>query len=387
MRVALLGHISVDALRAATGLRLSTDLKGLGQTPVVPLAAGLLRRGHAVTIIACDEEIESEVRVSEGDLNLIFVPFRKSTRDKALSLYSDEIRYLRSALSRTDADIVHAHWNYEFAGAVAGVSYASLLTCHDAPFKNIFLYRAVFFIFRFFLALKYTWRMKNIICVSPIIVKEMRYLGYFRPIRVIQNAVHIPYLPQRSRQYDPTHSLNIAIVGNNSRLKNVAAGAEAFREIKKLYPRAELHIYGEKIEELELANVPDIVAKGLVSHTKLMSDFAQEIDLLIHTSLYETGPVTILEAFGMGIPVIAGRRSGNVPYLFDSDHLLMRCLVDVANPLSIARGVIDLLSDPSIYEATSAVGKKVAETKFSFEKHLDEYEEIYFGLMTTKDLA
>ena len=168
----------------------------------------------------------------------------------------------------------------------------------------------------------------------------------------------------------------IVTVGNEGKVKNVAASVAAFASIKAEFPDAELHLFGPGLgpDERFGSSGPGIVCHGNVPHGELMRFLEVQAHLLIHPSRIETFGVILGEAKMRGVPVIAGKRSGGVPYVVgDAGGLL----VDVEQPQEIAAAAIEILSDEGGYARLQQAAHDDAAKRFSVEQVTDMYLELY----------
>src|SRR5688572_29016719 len=112
MKILLGGPILTDGVRAATGLAFPDAPPGQAQTPLVPLAAELRRRGHEIHIVTLDAEVSGVESHEVDGLRLTFCPLRAPpqyrTRVRALDFFKKEISYLVEIMASSEADIVHA---------------------------------------------------------------------------------------------------------------------------------------------------------------------------------------------------------------------------------------------------------------------------------------
>jgi glycosyltransferase involved in cell wall biosynthesis len=83
---------------------------------------------------------------------------------------------------------------------------------------------------------------------------------------------------------------------------------------------------------------------GLVPHTDVPEYYANA-DIYINPSFYESFGMSIIEAMGAGLPVVA-TRVGAVPDLIS--HGQNGLLVDAASPLAIADAVGSLFANPGM---------------------------------------
>jgi glycosyltransferase involved in cell wall biosynthesis len=100
-------------------------------------------------------------------------------------------------------------------------------------------------------------------------------------------------------------------------------------------------------------------------------------DALILNSLYECGGAVVLEAMGLGLPVIASDWGGPADYIDPSCGVLVSPAprADFANRL--AAQIVRLSQDPELCQAMGQAGIAKIRDQFDWEKKMDRMLEIY----------
>ena len=98
-------------------------------------------------------------------------------------------------------------------------------------------------------------------------------------------------------------------------------------------------------------------------------------DLYVHPSRADTFPSGVLEALACGTPVVASRVGGIPEQVSDETGVL----VEPEDPGALARAIESLLDDPRRREAMGRAGTADARERFSLERQLDAYLELYAG--------
>lgn len=99
-------------------------------------------------------------------------------------------------------------------------------------------------------------------------------------------------------------------------------------------------------------------------------------DLYVNTSLSEGTSMTILEAMSCGLPVVASDVGGN-PSLVDSSN---GSLFPAGNRKIFEQKVVDFLNSTDGLAELGRASRKKAETNFSFDRVVKQYEELYLSL-------
>ena len=228
-------------------------------------------------------------------------------------------------------DLIHAHWTYEFAAAAQESSIPSLVTAHDAPLaiqRYVIKTRAsIFWLCRLALAMRVLHRASNLSAVSPYVAEHIRnVLRVKTHIQVIPNGIDRSLFElgkQRlASQPQTSHPLFATVQEGFSELKNAKRALQAFGLLRKTVPAAHMNMYGIDFGPHEAASqwaeknrlVEGVSFVGKVPQKRLFDELTERVTLLFHPSLQEAHPMAICEAMALGLPVLAGKSSGGVPY-------------------------------------------------------------------------
>jgi glycosyltransferase involved in cell wall biosynthesis len=75
----------------------------------------------------------------------------------------------------------------------------------------------------------------------------------------------------------------------------------------------------------------------------MLRRLAQEADVLVHPSRVECFPMILAEAMAVGVPLVAGARSGGVPWVLDGGRAGVLTRID--SPGEFAASMCDLALD------------------------------------------
>lgn len=368
-----------------------------GATLLVSLIEALLREGHEVVAFTTEPALtparHTKVIARGRNFAVHYVPRRRyairpdrGSRGRMLDLFALERHALTDAMKAARPDIIHAHWTYEFAAAALDSGIPSLVTCHDSPWAILKIQRDLYRLGRYWMARSVLRRARHLTVVSPYLIDELRSLAR-APLHVVPNPLPDGVFSsggiRSARDYNQ-HPPQIAMLLNGwSARKNPEAGLRAMRLIRAIHPDATMHLYGPGYGQGEQAQRwanEQQLADGLVFHgwtpyTQTMRELAG-MDLLLHPAIEESFGMTIAEAMAQGLPVVAGERSGAVPWVLGG-HGCGGELVDVRSPEAIAQAVLSILSDPALYARYSAQGHERAIHNFSASSVARAYLEHY----------
>jgi glycosyltransferase involved in cell wall biosynthesis len=124
----------------------------------------------------------------------------------------------------------------------------------------------------------------------------------------------------------------------------------AFAEVKRVFPEARLDLVGGGPLESQIrALVDDLKLKdvnfcGVVPHREI-AKFYDRADIFINSSWLDNMPVSILEAFASGTPVVSTAPEG-IRYLVEHERTGLLC--EPGDPQGLAQNVIRLLRHPIV---------------------------------------
>ena len=115
---------------------------------------------------------------------------------------------------------------------------------------------------------------------------------------------------------------------------------------------------------------------GATAHGAVL-DLMCRSDVLLHPAVEESFGVVIAEAMAIGLPVIAGKQSGAVPWVVeDIGHL-----VDVSSPGAMAEALLAALTSAGDDRETLQRGRDRVHARFSPAVVADAYEAQYARAM------
>ncbi|AWM34171.1 glycosyltransferase family 4 protein [Hymenobacter nivis] len=366
-----------------------------------PLISNLIReyvaRGHQVLAITLDDQLADDAApfVHEGPgLTYVVVPARRRTfrpNGRRLGRTADffwfERQGLLAVLRRYRPEVVHAHWTYEFA--LAGLAYdpQTLVTVHDNA-QIIFRYvRTLNRLFHLLMA-RYVFRKGRwFTAVSPYMAATVQPWTTAK-VAVVANPVVIPARPSATKAPLERPVISLIVNGWDDR-KNSTTALLAFKAVRQRHPAAVLWGMGTAFVPGEEAaafchehGIEGVVFMGPTPHEQVLENIAAST-LVLHASLEESFGMVLAEAMAYGVPVVAGRASGAVPWVVADGGLL----VDVASATAIAEAVNGLLADQALYEQLSARAVAVIAERFPLAKVADEYLDLYMKMGSKQPVA
>ena len=353
---------------------------GDGGQPVNDLARGLVQAGVEVTLVSLSSEIERVWTHREGRLQIVLIPMRANPQRRLADLYAVERRRLRRAIARMRYDVLHAHWTYVYAHAALSRDPNALVSLHDSPRRLLALSPSPGLLA---LSLQTAWtarKARNLVATSPYVAST--WVSDFRgrePIGVLPNMT--PEFHVGSRLNLRTRS--IVSLGHPHPNKNLRQLIAAWPEIVAQVPNVKLFIAGAGTEEggafddANQASQMGIDMLGQVSRSELAQLLA-EASVMVHPSLSEACPMSIIEALSFGLPCVVGAQAGPMEWMIGRGG----SIVDVTDHVAIAKATIRLLSDSTAY-SEARTGAVEASRRFDPSVIIAQWIEVYGQLVAS----
>jgi glycosyltransferase involved in cell wall biosynthesis len=152
----------------------------------------------------------------------------------------------------------------------------------------------------------------------------------------------------------------------------------AMPEVVRAHPRALLLVVGEGWLRPELE--AEVRASGMGEHVRFLGRrqdtrrLLQLADMFVFPSLFEGLGVSLIEAAGLGRPVVASD-VGPIPEVVE--HGRSGVLVPPQDPGALARAIVDLADRPEHARALGEAARRRIATEFSLERMLAGLEAVY----------
>jgi L-malate glycosyltransferase len=358
---------------------------GYAGAPLLGTLIGeLLRRGHRVSAFTLSSDLpltnQPAVVASGPRFNIYFCPMRPRAwpfnglrPGRIVDLYAFERAGLERAIATAAPEVIHAHWSYEFAWAALRSGVPHVVTCHDSPFLIARYQRDLRHGGYRWLRAAMAWHVlrhaRRVTTVSPYMVGQIQPLCRV-PVSVVPNP--IGELAFATPQTRVGSTRRIVMVANGWDLrKNSRVALEAFALLGAQSASGvqnELRVFGDGHAEGGPAHswwkhsgaTGRVRFFGSVPHARLLDEFANA-DVLVHPALEESFGAVLAEAMAAGVPVVAGARSGGVPWVAKGAGLL----VDVTCAGEVARALRELLENEAEARRLGIVARQRVRDLFS----------------------
>jgi len=405
MHIALVGPIATAQVRhllAADESALDALHEGyLGAPFLATLIETLLARGHTVSAITTSVGMplrRDATRWWHGErFHLACCPMRPRAwpfngwrPGRIVDLYAFERAGLLRAIRASGAELVHAHWAGEFALAALRSGLPHLITCHDLPAQVARLQRgqrqAAYRWLRAGMAWRVMGQARRLTTVSPHMVAQIGPQGRV-PVALVPNPLPA-WVFKQPAQPEPGRQRVLMVNQGFGPLKNLPPAWRAFAETRVTHPDAELVMLGQDFEPGGLAEawckaklqgaeaMAGLRFIGPVSHREAIAWMARS-DVLLHPSLQESFGMVVAEALAVGLPVVAGRASGAVPWVLGEHGRL----VDVTQAQALADALGGLLDNPALRRQLGQAGRADMARRFNAAEVARLYEREYVSAL------
>jgi glycosyltransferase involved in cell wall biosynthesis len=363
----------------------SVEMGGV-EEHVRQIATGLAERDARVTVIVPEEEALdplARAALAAGASVVRLTLSRGMLRPAGLK----RLRRLIQVLRQRRTEVMHLHLvgfgggRWTLIGAILARVPAIVCTIHVAPTEpqtwKTRLGRALLTPF-----------VDRYIAVSQASKNRLvEYLG-MPPDRLVavSNAVELqrfatPVEPGRSAVREqwgiPPDAPVLGVLARLAPQKGLTYLVSALPAILAQYPDTYVLVVGEGYLRPDLeAQAQELGVESrllLVGYHANVVDYLRASDMFVLPSLFEGMPLSILEAMGAGLPVIATAVDGTPEVVIDGETGL---LVPPADPEALAQAVNRLLDDRQLAARMGQAGRARADS-FSESALLDRVGEVY----------
>lgn len=337
------------------------------------LAYKLKEKGHAVTCV-CISGTRTEIakRLEQTGIRMLYLNkkrgFKPSYICKLMKLFRTE-----------KPDVIHTHLHctiYAFPAAVLTHVRGKIHTLHSVAEAECATARRIIngIFFRHFGVVPVALSKR----VQATIVDTYRISA--KQIPIIYNGIDISRckIKEDVKLHNPIRLIH---VGRFAYAKNHENIIKAFQLIHESYPNSELFLLGDGelkdkiMKETEQNNLLPFVR--FVGTTTDVMDYLHHSDIFLLPSVYEGMPITIIEAMGTGIPIVASPVGGVSDMLRNRESAIF---CDVT-PETIYRAVSELIQSEALRKRLSKHESERVKD-FTSEEMANRYIALYQSLVT-----
>jgi glycosyltransferase involved in cell wall biosynthesis len=220
-------------------------------------------------------------------------------------------------------------------------------------------------------------RVDKIVVPSGYLVDVFREFGL--PAVVVPNLVDLSQFRYRERTPLRPH---LVCTRGFSTYYSVDIVVRAFAEVKRDYPEAQLDLVGGGPLEADVRKlVADLNLTGVnftgVASRQEIGNYYEQADIFINASWLDNMPVSVIEAFAAGTPVVTTSPEC-MSYLVQ--HERTGLLSPVGDEKALAANVIRLLRDPAL-AARLAQNAHDESRKYTWDAVREQWVNTYRGLV------
>jgi len=283
------------------------------------------------------ENLVYELRAVGCDVTLVSLFSTKTPITERLEARGVDVRYLdkhsgldlsmkgklRRLLRELRPDIVHTHLNvtkYVFSVA-RKLGIPVVHTVHNvAKLELPTIERRIN---RYYFRRSYAYPVALSHLVQETVCEE-----YSLPeacVAVVENGIDLSHCKPKT-SYEASKPFRLLHIGRFFKQKNHIGMLQAFADFHSRYPDTELHLVGDGGLRPSIESF--IREHGLTESVKLWGvqphahEHLHNADLFTLPSEYEGLPITLIEAMGTGLPIVA-TAVGGVPDMLDSDSAIL----------------------------------------------------------------
>lgn len=345
---------------------------GGAETMCENLIYSLADRGHSVSAISLfDTHTAVTERLEKRGIKITYL-------NKKLGLDFKMFSKIFKVLKKEKPDIVHMHLNsvkYAAIAAKRAKIKGCVYTVHNMADKDaVGMARKVN---KFYF--KHKW-------IQPVALSEIVQDSIAEVYNMAKERIPVVYNGSdlgnciKKIDYDINGTVKLIHVGRFSEQKNHKGLIESFAKIHSAYSNTTLTLLGdgEKREEMEqyveTLSLSDCVT--FMGNQSNVYTYLKDSDMFVFPSIYEGVPMTLIEAMGTGLPIVATNVGGIPNMIVDKESgSLVKCDVD-----KVYEACIELIENKCLREkyGKNAIKNSV---KFSSQAMAEGYEKVYSSLI------
>ena len=281
---------------------------GGAETMCENLTYALGELGHDVVVVSLfDERTEISGRMEAAGVRIRYL-------SKKPGLDMSVVPKLTKIFREERPDVVHTHLNVIlYAVMAARLAKVEAEGTAQAILNRLYYHRG--------------WSVP--VALSPEVQRTVTEFYGLDRVPVIFNGVNLRRcVPKRS--YGLGDTVSLLHIGRFDEQKNHAGLLQAFAKLLKTHPNCCLNLLGDGHLRAEMENYARELGIGHAVHflgnQADVHPYLHDADMFLLPSKYEGMPMTIIEAMGTGLPIVASRVGGVPDMLRDGESgLLVGC--------------------------------------------------------------
>lgn len=384
MKIGFLGPYDLKLLFEKRGI---AGYEAMPESKTIPmnslLISEFLDMGHEVSVFNLSRSVSSPFTRRFGALTIHFGRYRESGRSR--DFFKQERMDLVSLLQSDPCEVLNAHWTYEFALAALEVDPRTIVSVRDWAPAILRQMPDPYRVMRLLMAIQVFRKGKTFTVNSPYLQSVVARWARRRP-HLIPNGMASDFFEPIAEYRRPESGVSlIAINRGFFKRKNIPTLLRAFKKLREKLPTVQLVLVGYESEP-DSAGRAWADAHGLSEGVEFCGHMSyaetqkrlKQASVMVHPSREESFGMVLLEAMSKGIPVVAGERSGAVPWVLGQGKAGV--LVDIESPDLLANAIHDLLIDEGKWQRFSEAGFDYAKDNFMMRgvasKFIAQYEQV-----------
>jgi glycosyltransferase involved in cell wall biosynthesis len=220
---------------------------------------------------------------------------------------------------------------------------------------------------------------------AAVVVVPSRFLAslferYGIIVRIVPNIIDTARFSPRDGAPPSTH---LIVTRNLEPIYDVATAIRAFSTVRRHHPDARLTVAGTGVERAALQDlafelgVADAVAFAGRIENRDIPELYRSASLMLNPSTVDNMPISILEAWASGVPVVS-TNAGGIPFLAEDGRNAV--LVEPRQPDAMAHAALRVLDSPLLAASLARAGLTAAEA-FTWPKVREAWFEIYASIL------
>lgn len=343
--------------------------KGMRAQSVDAIVHEFIKQGHHVSLYTLDPNVRDIVCYKGKQLSIFIAPHH--LQNKLLN-YLTIFKFRKSEVIRMISmddiklDVLHAHWTREYAlGAIYFKNIIPVVVTVRDWMPQILKTNK----YHLFWLCNWIMDRKVFKTTGITIIANSEYIQNQILKRWRLNTVVIPNPISHSFLTQPicfkSDNSNFRIISISNTItpnKNIETLLKAFYLFLYKCNKAELYLVGSDFNENN-DTVKKWKQKGLLNRVKLIGHInhdeliaiIDESDVLAHPSFEESFGNILLESISRCRPVIAGVKSGAVPYVLAHGNFGLLC--DISNSNELAKALNECYDNYNVYLAKAQCGR------------------------------
>lgn len=330
----------------------------------------LIRQGRDVIVVSLyDSHTVITERLEKNNIDIRYL-------NKKLGLDISIFYKLISIFKKEKPDAIHTHLyaiKYAVPAAILSGVKIRVHTVHSIASQECTKLGKILnkIFFRFYHVVPVALSVE----IQRTVVEE--YHLPFEEVPIVYNGIDLSKCAPKEN-YDINGKAKILHIGRFMQPKNHKGLLNAFYKLHEIYPNCELQLIGDGPMKNEFEEY--VQKNGLFDYVRFLGlqsnvyGYLHDADIFILPSLFEGMPMSLIEAMGTGLPIIATAVGGVPNMLKDHENAF---LIEI-NEHQIVESLLVLLRSEKLREKIG-LSAKDSSINFSSNKMAEGYVKIYLS--------